>query len=81
MAGNPNAETDLQNAEAGCHEGVTPRGRGEKRGSAEAHEAKAHDWNDAYGECASGDNGGAVEEEPNTGKRGGRTGGKEREGQ
>src|SRR5208282_4857331 len=68
MPGNPNSETNLQDAEAHGHKGVAPGRRGKERRSAETHQAKTHDRNDAHGKGAAGDDSSSIEKEPDARK-------------
>src|SRR5450755_4283814 len=64
----PEAEGDVQSAEAGGHEEVAPGGGREQRGGADEHETGAHDGNAGYREGSAGDHAGAVEQQPGAGQ-------------
>jgi len=74
MAGDPETKTDLQSAEAESHQSVSPTCRCNQCDGARGHQANAHHRNNPDGESASGDDGGAVEEQPNSRKGGCRAG-------
>src|SRR5277367_527749 len=62
----PNTETDLQYTESRRHKCITPRTGRKKRCTAETHQAKTHDRNNAHGKCSTRDNSGPVKQQPNT---------------
>src|SRR5918995_2997948 len=64
------SEEDVQTAEAGGHERQAPALRAEQRQGAQRHEAESHERHDPDREGATGDDAGAVEQEPGAGQRG-----------
>ena len=66
--GDEKSEDNVETAEARGQEPTSPRDRAEDRETAEEHETEAHDGHDGNGECASGHDAGAIQEEPGCGQ-------------
>src|ERR1700722_2519243 len=68
--GNEESKNDVEAAEAGSQEIVGPGSGREERECSGGHEAEAHDGDDGNRVGASGDDSGAVEQEPGGGEGG-----------
>ena len=66
MPGDPPAKTDLHGPKARGHEGVSPGRWSKKSRTAKQYQAQAHHRHNPHGKGPAGDDGGPIQQEPNT---------------